>query len=207
VERGWLGAVIQDLSEEMAKSFGYTGKDGILVSDVVRDTPAEKAGLRSEDIIVKYDGKSVAKVSDFRNMVAATAPNTEVELQVFRDGKMETLKATIARQPSQMPVAGNTKRQSAPDLGLTVLPLTPQRLEELGLDENLEGVLVGDVTAGSPADDSGIEPGDIIINVGGTPVKSVADFRAALKTQDIKRGIRIRVNRNGYQRFVLLRSK
>jgi serine protease Do len=207
VERGWLGAGIQDLSEELAQSFGFEGKEGVLIGEVLPDTPAEQSGLRAGDIVVKYNGKAVSTASEFRNKVAATPANTEVELLVFRDGKTETLKATIGRLEGQVAALRNTRPSAAPGLGLTVKTLTPEIAEELGLDRRQTGAVVTDVASGSLADKAGIRVEDVITSVAGAAINTDADFRDAVKKQDLKRGFRVQLRRNGRQIFIFIQSK
>lgn len=97
VTRGWLGAMIQDLSEELAESFKFESTEGVLIGDVVAESPAANAGLKSGDIVTKYNGQAVETANELRNAVAATAPDTDATLEIFRDGERKTLKVRIAQ--------------------------------------------------------------------------------------------------------------
>ena len=204
VERGWLGAMIQDLSEEMAQSFDFHSTEGVLVGDVVPDGPADKAGIRAGDIITKFNGRPVRKAAQLRNAVASTGPDTEARLELFRDGRARSLTVTIGLLESQF-VAGKGT-QSALDLGMTVQTLTPELAREAGFDEDEKGVVVTQVEPGSLSSRVGIRPGDLIVAVGTARIDDLADFREAMKEEDVERGIRMQVKREGFQRFVFLKS-
>ncbi len=205
VDRGWMGAMIQDLTDKLAQSFGYNSTDGVLIGDVVPDGPAEKAGLRSGDIVVRFNGKPVRNANQLRNTVAGTTPGTRVTVQVFREGKMLTVPLVVGQLEAQMaavPGAG----QSESSLGITVQTLTPELAGEVGADENDKGVVVTRVEPGSLAQMSGIQPGDLILAVGNTPVTNVADFRRAMQQQELSKGVRLLVKHQGVRRFVFLQS-
>ena len=204
VERGWLGALIQDLSDELAESFGFASTEGILIGDVVPDGPADKAGIKAGDIITKFNGKPVDDASRFRNAVAGTAPDTKVTLQVFRDGKTKKIDVTIGLLEGQHLVSKGG--QSTVDLGMTVQTLTTDLARQAGFDEDDMGVIVTRVEPGSPAARVSIRPGDLILVVGSSEIKDLADFRNAMKESDVQNGIRMLVKRDGFQRFVFLKS-
>ncbi len=182
VVRGYLGVSIQDMTTDLAKSFGLEKEEGILISDVVPDSPAAQAGLQSGDIILELDGKKVENVTSFRNTIALTAPGTEVQLKIRRDGKESVRKLTIGRLPDE---AAQAATPAAPDsvatrLGITVESLTPQWRERLGLKED-RGVVVSGVAPDSPAASFGIREGDLVISVNRQPVNSPKEFGEALE--------------------------
>src|SRR3989338_8685961 len=100
VVRGWLGVSIQDVTEELAESFGLTSTEGVLVGDITPNSPAESSGMQRGDVIIKYQGKDIKDVSDLRNMVAQTAVGTKASVEVLRSGKPEHLTITIGEQPA-----------------------------------------------------------------------------------------------------------
>lgn len=217
VTRGWLGAAIQDLDEGLAQSFNYSSTDGVLIGDIVAGSPAEKAGLKPGDIVTKFKGQAVQSARQLRNAVAATKPNTRTEVMIHRDGKPQTLEVTIGKldvKASQV-VEGDDARdaedatdedaETTESFGLTVQTLTDALAEQLGL-EDAAGVIVTNVEPGSHAESLGIQRGDVITSVGGKPVRSLSDYRAAMKEQSLERGVRMQVQRNGVSRFVFLRS-
>lgn len=205
VTRGWLGALIQDLNDDLAESFGYDSTEGVLIGDVVADGPAEKAGLQSGDIVVKFNGKDVHGANEFRNAVAATSPGREAKLEVFRDGKHKTITVEIGQlEQSKLKLGGSS--ESAVDLGMTVETLTSDKARELGFDSDEKGVVVTDVEEGSLAARVGIQPKDVIVSVGGEEIGNVTDFRDAMRDRDPKKGIRMQVKRDGVRRFVFIKS-
>jgi len=158
VTRGRLGVYIQDLTPELAQSFGLDKEEGALVAQVMEDSPAEKAGLERGDIIQRLNGEKVGKVTEFRNRVALTAPGTKVGLTILRDGKEKELTVTIGKLEGG--VAGNETGEM-PRLGLNLQELSPELAQRLGY-QGQQGVLVASVEPGSPAARAGIERGDLI---------------------------------------------
>ncbi len=207
VERGYLGAVIQDLSKDLARSFGYDGPYGVLIADVAKDGPAEKAGLRPGDIVVKYNGKPMRHASELRNAVASTPPDTVAELEIFRDGQVRTVKVKIGLLDEKVIVSQNGQASSSTDLGLTVRTLTPQIAEQLGYDADQKGVVVVEIDPTGLAAAAGLRPGDIIVSVNGQPVVDATSFRKALRQADLQKGIRMQVKSQGYSRFVFLKAR
>jgi serine protease Do len=210
VTRGRIGAAIQDLTEDLAKSFGYSGREGALIDDVVPDSPAAKAGLKPGDIVTKYQGKPVKSSSQFRNAVAATAPNTKADIEIFRDGKKQSLQVQIGLLSEEelarsQPAAGGDE-EAAESLGLTVQPLTPELARQLGMKEGQAGVVIAAVEPGSLAARGGLRPGDLITSVGGKPVANLKEFRETMAQQKASAGVRLQIVREGSNRFVFLRT-
>ncbi|MFO0868012.1 MAG: DegQ family serine endoprotease [Pirellulales bacterium] len=209
VTRGRIGAAIQDLTEDLARSFGYDGREGALIDDVVPDSPAAKAGLKSGDIVTRYQGKPVKSSSHFRNAVAATPPNSQADLEVFRDGRRLQLKVTVATLTDDdvaKMVPENGESESSEDWGIAVQVLSPEIARRLNLKEDLAGVVVSEVAPGSAAARARLRPGDVITSVGGQPVRNVKEYREALKQQKLDSGVRIQVVREGVNHFLFLRA-
>jgi len=201
--RGWLGVTIQDLTEDLAASFEFEGTDGVLIGDVIEDGPADRAGLQSGDIIVQYDGKSVSDMNRLRNRIAATKPGEEVEFEIVRDGKRRTKTVEIGELESQSFFARGAAGPD--DLGMRVQNLTPDIARQLRLQTDEQGIVVTQVEPGGLAEKSGVRPGDLIIAVGGDRVTNLGEFRQALSSSDLERGVRLRVKTEGMQRFVFLK--
>lgn len=204
VERGFLGAGIQDLSQELAASFGHDSADGVLISDVVPDSPAVKAGLQSGDIVTHFNGKPTLKAYQLRNMVATTKPGARMPLQVVRNGEAMQLHVEIGQLKGQASL--HTLSQSSDDLGMTVQNITPDIAQHLGVDGSMGGVVVTNVAPGSIAARVGIRPGDLVVSVGGSPINNVAEFREATDGVDVALGVRMQVMRDGGRRYVFFRS-
>lgn len=205
VERGYLGAMIQDLNEDLASSFGYKSTEGVLIGDVIDDSPASRAGLRAGDIVTQLNGKPVADANELRNAIAATKAGTEVKLRVFRDGQEEEMSVKVGQLESTGLTAAGGNGASQSDLGVTVRTLTPELAEQLGLEADQKGVVVTEVQPGSAAAAVGIQPGDMLVSLGNVELRDVSDFRKALESQDLKKGVRIQVMRDGVRRFVFVK--
>ena len=209
VVRGFLGVSIQNVDEKLAKSFKLPHAKGALVAQVMKDTPAEKAGIKAEDFIVSVDGKPVADVNELRNLVAGVEPGRTVDVELYRDGKKETVKVKVEVQPADMLAAVGPGREGqgvqAEAFGLKVETLTDEMAEKLGYKKATRGVLVTDVKSGSDAAEQGIRPGMLIIGVQGKDVKTAEEFTRAVGEKEAREGIRLRVTDNrGGQRFVFI---
>src|SRR5881409_4160488 len=149
VVRGWLGVVIQDVTDELASSFGVKEREGVLVADVMKGGPAETAGLRAGDIVVEVDGTRIREVPDLQRRIAGVAPGQKVRLVVVRDGARQPVTVAIGEMPSEEPTL--LAQAGAEGFGLQIEPLAPGAAERLNLPVS-QGVLVVDVAAGGPAD-------------------------------------------------------
>ncbi|MDO8475533.1 MAG: Do family serine endopeptidase, partial [Candidatus Rokubacteria bacterium] len=150
VTRGWLGVGIQPVTPDLAKSFGRAETTGVLVSSVSEGSPAERAGLKSGDIITEYDGRKVERASDLPRAVAGTPVGREVRLSVIRDGKPVTLSARIEALDAKERGQADGGEKAKPALGLAVQPLTPGLAQQLGVRAT-QGLVVQRVEEGSPA--------------------------------------------------------
>jgi len=180
VTRGWLGVGIQPVTPELAKSFGRTETTGVLVSSVTEGSPAERAGIKTGDIITDYDGRKVERASDLPRAVAGTPVGRDVTLNVVRDGKPVTLTARVeALDAKEAAAEGDNGEKAKPALGLAVQPLTPALAQQLGVRAT-QGLVVQNVMEGSPAAEAGFERGDVIVEVNKKPVKSVSELRESV---------------------------
>ncbi len=199
VTRGWLGVSIQSMTPDLAKAFHLQKEQGGLVAQVLPDSPAAKAGLRAGDVIVAYDGHSIARSSDLPRLVAATPIGQTSTIQVLREGKPLTLTVQIAELPEPRLLATAGLPREA--LGLTVQPLTAVLAQELGLKDKT-GVVVARVREGSPSAEAGLQPGDVIVEANGQPVKTVEDLRRALAAQKPGEPTLLRLHRQDSSLFV-----
>lgn len=173
VTRGWLGVSIQEITPEIAISFGLKDTKGALVSDVIPGGPAEKAGLRRGDVIVEFNGKPIKDFHELPRIVASIPVGESVSFMVIRDGKGETITATVEELKEEAPQrpAQDVQKQ----LGMSLQPVTPEIARELGM-KRVEGIVVTNVEVNSLAGEAGIQRGDVILEVNRRPVKSLQDF-------------------------------
>lgn len=206
VTRGWLGAWIQDLDENLARSFGFDSRDGVLIGDVDPEGPAARAGLRSGDIVLRYGDEKVESADELRFEVAATRPGSEVELEIFRDGRRRDLIIEIGELEGEEVAAGGIRAPLAENLGMTVRSLEPQLAERLGYSPDQTGAVIVEVAPSSPAADAGLRPRDVIVQVQDRAIASAADLRRALDEHDLGEGVRLTVLSAGARRFVFLEA-
>lgn len=206
VTRGYLGAIIQDLDEDLAQSFSYESTEGVLIGDIIEGGPASRSGLQPGDIVVKLNGQPVTSANDLRNSIAATAPGTEIQLDVVRNGSKKKVTVTIG-ELDKADVARRLGRDSTSNLGMTGKTLTPALAQQLGYESDQEGVVVTQVEPGSVAAEVGIQPKDVIVAANGTAIRSAADLRQATQEENLKSGVRLQVMRDGARRYVFIKTK
>ncbi len=194
VVRGWLGVSIQPITPELAKQFNLQHEKGVLIGDVVEDSPAEKAGLKRGDVILEFEGKEFSEPSSLRNAVAAILPGKEVTLKVLRDGKVMTVKATVSELPAGMQKL--SPHTEGPLKGIQVQDITPEIRRALQLPKRITGVVVTDVAGGSPAEEF-LTENDIIMEVNRKKVNNTRDFAAAAASLKKGQGALLLIYRNG----------
>jgi serine protease Do len=204
VERGYLGIYYEELTPETAPTFGLD-KDtkGVAIAQVIKDSAAEKAGLKRYDVIVELDGKPVENGNEFLNRVAMLKPGTTVTIVILRDGKRKTLTAELERRPPQGQAPG-AELETSQKLGFTVRNLTDEYAERLGF-EGLSGVVVTSVEAGSNAAKKGITAGMLIMEVNRQPVKNTKEFDEAIQKAKKDKSLLLLVNDGRYTRFIVLK--
>lgn len=198
--RGWLGVMIQDMTPEMAKSFHLKEATGGLIADVVENSPAEKAGLKRGDVVLRFDGKEVENAHMLSRLVAATQPDTQVTLDIIRGGKQKSMKVTIGTM-AQTAKERPSREKTA--WGLTVQDLTPQLAEHLGLDREERGVIISNVERGSPADESGLQRGDLIKEVNRQAIQSLDDYTKVTDKAKKSEGLLLLIKRGGHTFYVV----
>jgi serine protease Do len=210
VRRGKLGVTIQGITPDLASSMNLPSTKGVLVNSVEPASPAEKAGVKSGDVIVAINGARVDDSNTLRNRVAAAGPNADMTLRVYRDGREQDLRAHTAElnvEETAEAREGNSRGGTGAargQLGVSVEPLTPQAASELGLKANAKGVVVTDVDPSGPASEAGIQQNDVIIEVNHTPVTSGADIRSALAKSNGKPALLL-ISREGRNVFLAVR--
>jgi serine protease Do len=209
VVRGWLGIVIQDITDELSSSFGVREREGVLVSDVMRGGPAESSGLRAGDVIVELGGTKIHEVPDLQRRVANVSPGQTITLVVIREGAPSKVNVKVGEMPTED--AAVAAVEAGPDgFGLQAEALAPDAADRMSLPFT-QGLLVTDVTAGGPADRAGLRRGDVILEVDRQPVQDAPGLQKALAAVPPGRSVLIRVHRPGSdartQYLVLEREK
>ena len=202
VTRGWLGVSIQSVTPDIASSLGLERSRGALVADVLKEGPAERAGLKVGDVIVEFDGTEIKDSSDLPAIVARTRPGKQVNVKVLRDKKETNIPVTITELKEEEVVASAKEKG---DLGLTVQKVTPEMADNLQLGR-ATGVVITAVEPGSAAEEAGLQQGDVIVEVDRKPVRDIPDFRKAVAGAKKGQRILFLVRREGNSLFVALRK-
>ena len=205
VVRGWLGVVIQKVTPELAKSFGLKELEGALVSDVMEDSPAAKAGVKRGDVIVSFDGKPIKEMDQLPRIVAATQVGKKVRMKLIRDGSPLDADVTIVEGRDETREAANTGAEMDKNFGLVVQNVTPEIARHLNIKDT-KGVIVTDVQQGSPADEADVRAGDIIREINRKPVRNVDDFRAITGKVGPKEGIFMLLKRENTTFYAAIRG-
>ncbi len=170
------------------------------MADVVKGGPAEKAGIKTGDIIVEFDRKDIKDSSDLPAAVARVAPGTTVQLKVMREGKQVLLPIIVGELKDKEVVASSQEN----DLGLTVQPVTPDIAQSLGLDR-AEGLVVASVTPGSAADEAGLRSGDVITQINRRPVKNLTEYNREISRNEKGKSVLFLVRRGQSSVFLALK--
>lgn len=210
ITRGWIGVSIQELTPELARSFGLKEYKGVLITSVTPGDPAEQAGLRAGDIIISFDGKPIDELSDLPRTVAATPPGKAVEVRVLRDTKEKALSLKVSTKvEEELAEAKHGADKETPvdkRLGLSVGPLTRELAKKLGLP-NTEGVYVNSIRPGSPAAEEGLRRGDVIREIDRKPIRSVKDYAKALAEAEKKEVVLLLIVRGSNNIYVVLKIR
>ncbi len=206
VARGWLGVFIQDVTRDLAESFGMDKPQGALVSRVIAGSPAEKAGYAVGDVIIEFNGREVVNSSTLPPMVGVTEVGAKVPVVVLRDGKKKTLTTTIAELPPDDEItvaeAGEPEEQKVNRIGVTVSELTAERRKELDIAKN--GVEVMSVESG-PAMSAGVRRGDVILKIDNKDVKDAKQFEEIVKKLPTGKNIAVLIHRGSGPTFIAMK--
>ncbi|TWU38908.1 putative periplasmic serine endoprotease DegP-like precursor [Novipirellula aureliae] len=211
VKRAYLGVGIQPVTQDIAKQLSVKPRGGVVVTDVFEGTPAEKAGLKSGDVIVRFNDQAVSSPQALQLIVERGAIGREQTIEVMRDGKSVMLKFVAEEQTSDFASADakDSQREGKrlENLGLEIAPVDAEVAKQLGVEGN-SGVVITMVADGSPADDAGLKPGMLITQVDRQSVESVADFEAAIKQnrEQKKGGVLLLVRTEAGSKFVVIKS-
>jgi serine protease Do len=212
VERGWIGARIQPVTDDIAESLGIDKAHGALIAAIDPDSPATQAGLRPGDVILSYDGKPVDRSRQLPRLVADSAPDKPVKVTIWRDGKEAEVTLTVAaynpnRPQPQPPAPEQPKPPPTVDaLGLKIAKISADLRKQFSLPDGARGIVIVDVPQNSPAATQGLRPGDLIVAVGdaqvSAPDDALAHIAAAKKAG--RKNVLIRVEREGNFRFIAM---
>ena len=207
VTRGRIGVTIQELTRELAESFGLNTPNGALVSNVEKNAPADKAGIQASDVILKFNGKPVINSSDLPRMVAVIKPGTKVPVQLWRKGESKQVTVEVAEMPEEAKLAQSPKKPSDKTaemisrLGIAVSELNVEQRQELQISG---GLLVEDVK-GSAARAAGLHPGDVLLSLGNVPIRSLAQLNELLKQVPNGRNVAFLVRRGDGASYVAIK--
>ena len=213
VRRGWLGVHIQVVSEEIAESLGLEMAEGALVASVIKDGPAEKAGIQAGDVIIEFDSKKVAHMRRLPRIVAETDIEKPVSVLLWRDSKKVTVKVTVGELAEDQPKVasrGGGKdegERKVKDLGLTLSTVTKRLRKRFNLEEDIKGVVVVSVDDDGPAAEKGIRPGDVVVEVGQHEVTTPDEVLEMVKKtrESGRKSVLMLLEGRGGLRFIALR--
>lgn len=204
VARAYLGIYPQDIDRNLAEAYNLARPQGALLTRVSPDSPAQKAGLKSGDIILQYNDAQIMRASDLLNLLNRAKPNDAFHVQIQRDGKRMLARGTLAYAPSDVRAQSGDQQDNDIQLGLRLRDLTADEQAELAVD-NKTGILVTTVDPTGLAARSGIMAGDVITNFHQKPIKKVTDFSSAISTLPKKGVVTIEVIRQGVPGIIGLR--
>jgi serine protease Do len=199
VERAWLGVQIQDLNQAMAEYYGQDRPQGVLISAVNENTPAERAGLQEGDIVLAVDDKPVDRVSNLRNLISLSPVGRDVQLRVLREGNERSITVELEAMPDQERLARHSPEEVDDGItGVTVRELSEEIRRRTDLPENIDGVVVVDIEPACNAAREGLQVGDVILEIGKQEVANLQAYqRLAGRDQDKPILLRVYKQRGG----------
>ena len=207
VTRGWMGVTIGAMSEDLAATYGLKEARGAVVGMVTPGSPAEKAGLQPEDVVLSVDGHAIQDNGDLSRYIASKTPGTPVRLEVLRGKERRTANVTLGTFPDEQGETASQQGDNRSKLGMTLRDLSPQMAERLEMPRGTRGVVVMDVEAGEAAEESGLARGDVILSVNGQAVDGVAAFERAIEQARADGRARLRILRQSDYLVIVLKLK
>lgn len=205
VVRGWLGVLVQQITPDIAEGLGLSEPKGALVSDVTPGSPADKAGIRRQDIITEFNGQKINDMQELPRLVAATPPGTQVTLKFLRNGREQSVRLRLGELPEEVAKSGGPGgQQIEQNLGLIVQEINPEMQRRLGIQDS-QGVIITSVESGSIAEEAGLRPGDIILEINKKQVKSLDDYRKGIDSIKSGQTALLLVKRNKNTLYVALK--
>ena len=207
VTRGRIGVTIQELTRELAESFGLSKPNGALISSVENNGPADKAGIEASDVILKFDGKPVNSSGDLPRIVAATKPGSRITVELWRKGGPKQITVEVAELPEEVKLA-RTAKKLADDvveiisrLGIAVSELGKEQLQEM----QISGGLLVEEVKGSAARAAGLQQGDVLLAVGNVQIRSLKQFNEIIKQAAKGRNVALLVRRGDAASYLAIR--
>jgi serine protease Do len=201
VTRGWLGISVQDITEDLAKTMKLKDRNGALIADVFKGDPADKGGIRAGDIVTEVNGKKIKDTHELLMLIAAFRVGEMVKITILRDGQSQSMNITVAERKDQPEIAA--AREGGEAFGMVVQEITPEIAKHLGLTAKT-GVIVVDVQEGSVAEEVGIQPQDIILQINKAKIASMKDYAREMSRAGEKGGILLLIKRGKSTFFVPL---
>jgi serine protease Do len=203
VVRGWLGVMIQEIDRDLAEAMDLESVKGVLVSDVVEDSPAKKGGLKRGDVILKFNDEDVESTGQLRNMVAILGPDAQVNLVVLRDDEKETIRLTLGELTEDRMKVARAQTDGGMLGGLTLAPLSPSLKSKFNIPSKVpSGVVITHVEPGSGAHGAGLQPGDVVLEINNKGIDSVQNFKEAYNRAD--GGLLLLISRQGSTFYLVL---
>jgi serine protease Do len=206
VVRGWLGIMIQDITPELAESFGISETAGVIVADVVPDAPAEKAGLKRGDIVKSLNGKPIENAHVLSRSVASLAPESAVTIDVIRDGKPQQIKVTIGTMPEEVASQKKAGAKSESAWGITVQNISPELAQKHSIDENESGVVITEIKPGTAAAEARLRPGDVVKEVNRQKVQNIRDYKQVIGKMKKNETLLLLVKRAGNTFYIAIKA-
>jgi serine protease Do len=204
VSRGWLGVTVQEISEDLAASFGLDEAEGALIAEVAPDSPAAEAGIRRGDIILSFNGQKIQAVSDLPRLVAAAGVGERAEMVIFRNGDEKTIRVKLGELDKE-------KAQAAADgvpeekFGLSLMEITPETIQRYGLKNN-RGVLITRVDRDGPGAAANLRPGDLILEINSTETPDLEAFLKVARKIKKNQIVRLLVQRGKYLSYTTIKA-
>jgi len=202
VTRGYIGVETQQLGATMAKALHVTENSGALIAGVQSDAPAAHAGLEPGDVVTSVNGATVKNPRELALNIAAVKPGDEAKLQVMRNGDTKSINVKVGNMPNEQTASAEPGQDRQPRIGLALAPLSPDLSNQLDVPDGTKGAVVRNVEPGSPAEQAGLQPGDVIVSVGGKKVASPSEAAGAIRSAAKDHAVALRIIRNGQAAFV-----
>jgi serine protease Do len=202
VTRGYIGVEAQQVGATMAKALHVSENSGALIAGVQSDAPAARAGLEPGDVITSVNGLSVKNPRDLAVNIAAVKPGDEAKLQVLHNGDIKAVNVKVGNMPNEQTASAEPGQDHPARIGLALAPLSPDLSNQLDVPEGTKGAVVRTVEPGSPADQAGLQAGDVIVGVGGKKVASPSEAASAIRSAAKDHAVALRIIRNGQAAFV-----